>query len=153
MLILLLTVLVVSYLGISGYALKINYDNKRDGFEGVPWLDCINPKKWYSVLYGTILYIIIPPHVFEQYVLRFYAEDCQVCIKAGKCVGGSSCGADCSCGCDTLKKMYSPFEKDSGNIKGVGRSWTKIIRDKKKYEAVRRNSPVSINIEFKNNKN
>lgn len=132
------------YLLVSFVAMTINKNNKRKGLKGIPTKDCINPLKWMSVLYGFTLKLLIPRHVFEQYVLRMYDEDCQICVKEGKCVGGTICGSDCSCGCDTIAKMYSPTEKDSGD------NWGPIIFNKKEYEELRKETPVKITIEYGN---
>lgn len=130
------------YFIFGGFAIWLNFGNKRKGLKGIPYKQCLNPVKWFSVFYGYLLKLIIPLHVFEQYAIRIYTEDCQVCIANGKCIGGSKCGAVCGCGCDTLAKMYSPFEEDSGE------NWGGIIFNKKKYHAVRQNYPIKIKIEY-----
>lgn len=132
------------YSFISLIAVAVNENNKRKGLKGISTKDCFNPLKWLSVLYGFTLKILIPRHVFEQYVLRIYDEDCQVCVEEGKCVGGSICGSDCACGCDTLAKMYSPTESDSGE------NWGPIVFNKKEYERHREQYPVKIKIEYGN---
>lgn len=132
------------YLIISGIAYLVNKSNKKQGLKGIPTKDCFNPLKWLSVLYGFTLKILIPRHVFEQYVLRMYDPDCSVCIKEGKCIGGLTCGNQCACGCDTIAKMYSPTEADSGE------NWGPIIFNKKEYQELRKDYPVKITITYDN---
>ncbi len=130
------------YLILSLSAVLVNYRNISKGLGGIPYKDCLNPAKWFSVGYGFLLKFVIPPHVLEQYVLRFYEPDCQVCLRNGKCVGGTKCGKDCACGCDTLAKMYSPFETDSGE------NWGKIIFNETLYKQHRREYPIEIKVNY-----
>lgn len=133
-----------AYLIISGVALRVNNLNKKKGLKGIPTKDCMNPLKWGSVAYGFFLKLIIPKHVFEQYVLRMYDPDCEVCVKEGKCIGGSTCGTECACGCDTIAKMYSPVEEDSGG------NWGPIIFNKEKYQKLREEFPAKITVRYGN---
>ena len=135
-------ILISIYLTIGLSAVLINKFSINKGLKGIPVYQCFSPVKWMSVLYGFILKTIVPLHIFEQYVLRIYDKDCSVCVKNGKCIGGLNCGFNCACGCDTLAKMYSPFETDSGH------NWDKIIFNKKKYEEFRKKYPITINISY-----
>lgn len=123
-------------------AFGVNYRNKQNGLKGISNKDLLNPLKWGSVLYGFGLKLLVPPHVLEQMAIRLYEEDCAVCVKEGVCVGGTSCGNACACGCDTIAKMYSPFEEDSGE------NWNKIIFNKQKYKSHREEYPVKIKIHY-----
>lgn len=81
-------------------------------------------------------------------VLRFYEDDCRVCIKNKKCVvyddNGQVIGG---CGCKMPEKAYVPFESCSeGN-------WGPIIWNKKKYKDFREKYPIDIKIIYKNNNN
>lgn len=114
-------------------ALYVNNKNVKKGLKGIPWKDCFNPVKWMSVLYGFFLKVFIPPHVFEQLILRVYDPECQPCVENGKCV---------HCGCDTIAKMYSPLERDSDN------NWDTIIWNKRKYKQHREKFPVKILVEW-----
>ena len=125
-------------------ALWVNHQNKSKGLKGIRNIDCINPIKWMSVLYGFFLKLLIPKHVFEQCVLRMYDSDCAPCIKEGICIGGLTCGKDCACGCDTLAKMYSPIESDSGE------NWGPIVFNKNKYLKLREHFPIKITIQHGN---
>lgn len=131
-------ILFSTYVFISMIAYSINYKNKMKGLNGIPTIQCFNPIKWFSVFYGFVLKFLLPKHVFEQYVLRIYDPDCSICIDEGSCVGGVDCGVDCACGCNTLAKMYSPLEKDSGG------NWGPIIWNKIKYQKIRESFPVKI---------
>lgn len=123
-------------------ALIINNKNKKIGLKGIDVIECFNPFKFLSVAYGYLLKLLIPHHVFEQYVLRFYDEDCSVCIENGKCIGGKVCGSECGCGCDVFAKMYSPLEKDSGG------NWDSIVFNKDKYSKIRDEYPIEISIKY-----
>ena len=126
------------YLVASLSAVIINYRNKQKGLKGISWVSCFNPIKFFNVAIGLLFKLILPLHVFEQLVLRIYDEDCKVCLDEGKCVGGSACGEECACGCDTVAKMYSPLESDSGE------NWGPIIWNKNKYEELRKEYPIEI---------
>ena len=139
------SVLFSAYVVAVTLAIYINSKNKLKGLKGITWVDCLNPVKFLSVLYGFLLKTLIPLHVFEQYVLRIYNKDCNVCIKGGSCIGGTRCGSDCACGCDTLAKMYSPLEEDSAG------NWVKIEWNKDKYEAKRKLYPIKIEIKADDN--
>lgn len=120
-------------------ALWANYKLKKKGLTGIKYSECINPLKHFSVLLGFLLYILIPQHIFEQYVIRFYDDYCrQTCLlnNDGKCI---------ECGCNTAAKMWSPLEADSRN------NWGKIIFSKKKYYEHRNNYPIKIQVKFLKN--
>lgn len=106
---------------------------------------CWNPLKWGSVLLGFIYKIIFPPHVLEQYVLRFYDSECRQCIKRGECVFYDENGevrTDKGCGCAMPEKAYVPFECCyEGN-------WGPIMWNKKKYNDHREKYPINITVEY-----
>lgn len=115
-----------------------NYFMRKKGLKGISYLECFNPLKMISVLVGFILKYVIPQHILEQYVIRFYDEDCRrecVFSSDGKCV---------SCGCDAIAKMWSPIEEDSK------KRWGKIIWRKSKYRAFREKYPLKIKIQYGN---
>lgn len=113
---------------------RVNSRIKNSGLEGIESKECFNPKKMFSVVFGYILKLIIPSHVFEQYVLRFYSEGCRPCLDKGSCV---------ACGCDTKAKMWSPLEKDSKN------NWGPIIWSRGKYDLLRSKYPAEVKIFYK----
>lgn len=79
---------------------------------------------------------MIPDHIFEQYVIRHYAEYCKKnCYNSidGKCV---------SCGCHAKAKAWSPLEECSLE------HWAPIIWNKKEYEELRKEVPLEIKLEF-----
>ena len=115
-------------------ALGYNKCMKLNGLKGIPYKQCFSPIKQFSVVIG-FLFSLIPQHVFEQYVLRFYDDYCRdACLlgNEGKCV---------SCDCNTVAKMWSPLEKDSKN------NWDKIIWSKKRYLEYRKKYPIKIKIQ------
>lgn len=110
---------------------------KSKGLKGVDYWKCANPVLWYSVVIGLIFKFLVPLHVFEQYVLRFYDDFCRPnCLLSadGRCV---------SCGCDAIAKTFSPVERCSND------NWDKIIWNKKEYEELRKETPVEIKIIYK----
>lgn len=119
-------------------ASSVNSRLKSKGLEGIYWKECFNPFKIFSVFFGIFVKNVIPLHVFEQYVLRFYDSYCRP-----HCLNGNK-GHCVSCGCDTEAKMWSPFEKCSQD------NWFKIVWNKKKYERIRKESPIEIKITYKN---
>lgn len=129
-------IILASYLVNVAIALAFNWSLKNEGLDGIPWKECFSPIKMLSIIIGFTLYIVIPMHVFEQYVLRFYDDECR-----NTCLLGNN-GKCKSCGCNTLAKMWSPLEKDSR------KNWGKIIWSKKKYKILRSKYPVKIKIEF-----
>lgn len=127
--------LVSLYFLISLEALWFNDKLKKEGFTGIPTVQCFNPLKWVSVFFGYTMKWLIPQHIFEQYVLRFYDEECRVdCMLKGKCI---------TCGCDAIAKGWSPKEKCSNN------NWGPIVFNKRKYKALRDKYPVNIKITYK----
>lgn len=117
-------------------AVIVNYINKNNGLKGIPYTQCFSPIKLVSVLLGFILFTIIPEHILEQYIIRFYDEDCRAeCINGngGKCV---------SCGCHTRAKMWSPLERCSKT------RWQEIIWSKRKYIELRKEYPLQIKIKY-----
>jgi hypothetical protein len=125
------------YEAIAGLAMLWNWHLKNNkGLEGIPYLQCNNPIKLFSVVVGFFLYFLFPMHILEQYILRFYDEDCRK-----ECLLGHD-GHCVTCGCHTKSKMWSPLEKDSQA------RWGKIIWRKSKYQALRKKYPVKINITY-----
>lgn len=117
-------------------ALYVNRGLKLQGFTGISTLQCFNPVKWFSVFIGYAFKYLIPLHIFEQYVLRFYDPECRPdCISKGKCK---------ICGCDSVCKAWSPIESCS---KG---NWPPVIYDKEEYQNFREEFPVKIKIEYGN---
>lgn len=118
--------------------LFVNVKLKKDGYSGIPWIKCFDPRKYFSFVIGNVIPWIIPQHVFEQFVLRVYDPFCRAnCIvgNGGFCVG---------CGCATYQKMLSPIEECA---KGY---WPKIIWNKEEYLELRKNDPVSILVKHLN---
>lgn len=132
---LLIGVLLFVYILGSMIAMSMNYSLKNKGLKGIEWYECFSVYKQFNVAIGFVLKSIIPFHIFEQYVLRFYDEDCKPCLDKGKCL---------YCGCDTKAKMWAPGEEDSND------NWGKIIWSKKEYEKYRKRFPVQIKTEYKN---
>jgi len=128
--------IILIYLFSISLAIITNKKLKRRGLQGIKWNECFNPIKLFSVLIGFILYILIPEHIFEQYVIRFYDPYCRKnCLKSDN--------KECTiCGCDVYAKMWSPLEKDSNG------NWGKIIISRSKYNKLRKSYPVKINIEY-----
>lgn len=124
------------YLFANLYALWEIYKLRSSGYYHYGYGDALKPKKWLSVLIGNVLDAIIPKHVLEQYVLRFYDPICRPRCLLGnnnKCV---------ECGCKTSAKMFSPFEKCAEDY------WAPIIFDKAEYEKIRTEYPVQIIIKY-----
>lgn len=109
---------------------------KREAAKVGADVDCNDPKKWASFLFGIVIEKIIPPHVFEQFVLRVYDDDCKSCIKAGNCT---------TCGCKAYAKMMVPWEKDSRS------NWSQIIWSKEKYKAWRDQFPATVTVTYSQN--
>lgn len=127
----------ILYLYVCGAALAVlfNFNLKSKGLTGIPWMQCLNPIKMFNVGYGYVLGLLVPQHVFEQYVLRLYSECREECLlgNRGKCT---------KCGCSTYQKMLAPGETDSKD------RWGKIIWNKKKYKELREKYPVQIKITY-----
>lgn len=122
------------YLVCSYVVYKYNQKLKSQGFMGITTAECFNPLKWMSVVFGYTMKFLIPQHVFEQYVLRFYDDYCREnCMIPGKCI---------KCGCDAVAKGWSFNEKCSMD------NWGPIIFNKDKYEELRKQFPVTIKIEY-----
>lgn len=121
---------------LAAIAIIYNWWLKRKGLEGISYWDCQNPIKLFSVLIGFILMVVFPMHILEQYILRFYDQDCR-----RECLLGNN-GNCVKCGCYTKAKMWSPLERDSQN------RWVGIIWSRKKYEKLRKKYPLKIKIEF-----
>jgi hypothetical protein len=127
-----------AYIIISLITVFYNWKLKKGSFTGISYAQCFNPFKWMSVLLGYILKLIVPLHILEQYILRHYDEDCiKECYNSdsGKCE---------TCGCDARAKAWAPTEKDSRH------RWGPIIFNKKEYQTLRENSPITIKIIYKN---
>lgn len=103
---------------------------------GNPRIDkgkCFKPKSWLSYVLGYTFIRFVPLHVFEQFVLRFYDEECSQCVGDGKCF---------DCGCSMPEKAYVPYESCSRN------NWGPIIWGKKEYEELRKEYPINIKIDY-----
>ena len=87
-------------------ALLFNAKLKREKFDGIHWKECFSPIKHLSFILGTII-AQIPWWVMDQYVMRFYDDNCRVCIEDGLCIDPDT---KKSCGCNARKKVSSPFE-------------------------------------------
>lgn len=103
----------------------LNYNNKlkKEGYTGIPWEECFQPKKHFSFLVGWTIGLI-PKHILIQYSMRFLARHCQICQMTGVCVNEFT--GNKTCGCDPFKMACSPFEKCKNGHYG------KIIWNKKK---------------------
>lgn len=137
MILLISKILILAYTAFVISAICMNaYLKKVKKLTGIGWKECFNPFKMLSVVIGFTLWVIIPMHIFEQYVLRFYDDQCRpTCLLGNK-------GNCISCGCNTKAKMWSPLEKDSKN------NWGKIIFSKKAYIELRKKYPINIKIEI-----
>jgi len=113
-----------------------NFIMRKKGLEGISYKECLSPLKMISVLLGFALKYIIPQHIFEQYVIRFYDPDCRT-----ECVLGND-GNCVACGCDTIAKMWSPFELCKK------KRWPPIIWSKKEYKAYRELYPLKIFVKY-----
>lgn len=92
-------------------ALIFNAKLKMDKFDGIHWKECFSPLKHLSFMLGTII-AQIPWWIMDQYVMRFYDDECRVCIEEGLCIDPDT---KKSCGCNARKKAASPFEKCKKN--------------------------------------
>lgn len=126
--------------------LLANISNKRakaKGMEGISPIDTLNPIKWFSVMYGLILSIVLPYHVFVQIAERVFEPNCQNCVSRGVCEGGlNKLPGELGCGCATYAKMLSPFEED------YSENWSKVIFSKKKLFEKRKDYPAKIKAEI-----
>lgn len=114
--------IIIGYLIATITALFYNRHLKSQKFDGISWIECFSPLKHLSFILGTII-SWIPWWIREQYVLRFYHDECRICIQTRHCVDPSGRS---HCGCDAFKKACSPLE--SCKRKKYG----KIIFNKKK---------------------
>ncbi len=128
--------LLILYIIAALCAMVYNYVLRRKGLEGISYVQCFNPIKLISVWIGFTLWLLVPMHIFEQYVLRFYDPECRT-----SCLLGND-GSCVKCGCNTTAKMWSPLEKDSNY------NWGKIIFSRRKYRELRNKYPVKIKIEY-----
>ena len=129
--------LVKLYLLVVLFAWTYNFYLRRKGFKGVSYFSLLKPNKLLSVLWGLLIKLLLPSHVFEQLVLRVYDPYCRKkCLQRpdGRCH---------ICGCDAYAKMMSPFEQDSAD------NWGPIIFSRKQYAKLREEYPVSIYIRYK----
>ena len=117
-----LLIIPASYLIFSLSAVWYNRSLKKQGFTGLKYKECFDPRKHLSILLGFLFSVLIPKHVFDQYALRFYDDQCRKCIETGVCTLNGEKG----CGCDPWKKALSPFETCSFHNYGP------IIFNKKK---------------------
>lgn len=134
-----LVLLVAGYFFATIVALVYNKRLKRNGFTGIPWKECFFPEKHFSFLIGYFV-SKIPKHIIEQYVLRFYDDECQKCYKSGECLHRIT--KKKTCGCDPYKKACSPFEKCSNSY------WGLIIFNKSKAEAFLKSLKYKISITY-----
>lgn len=118
--------------------LNMRKNLKRTGYDVFAWYVCFSPKKILSVVYGFLLKILIPEHIFEQMVLRKYDSYCRP-----NCIEGNNGHCD-KCGCDTIAKMNSPFESCSRGM------WGSMILSKRKYKQHRVKYPIEILTRYKN---
>ena len=126
----------ILYLVGSGLCLRKVKSLRAEGFNEITFLQCLNPILWFSLVIGKVFKVLVPPHIFEQYVLRVYDEECRpqcYLSRNGTCV---------ECGCDALAKAYSPISQCS---KG---NWGRIIFNKSKYKKLRDDYPVQIKINY-----
>lgn len=101
-------VLFSGYMIASFVALIVNYRLKKKGYSGIEWKECFFPIKHLSFTIGYIV-SLIPWWIMDQYVMRFYDDQCRLCILQRECKVNGVKG----CGCDPYKKACSPFEKCS----------------------------------------
>lgn len=118
-------------------ALWVNYKLLKDGFKGIPWVECFNPKKWISFFIGNVFYYLVPLWILDQYVIRFYSENCRNCIEKEVCIYNGEKG----CGCNAYKKACSPLEQCSFNFYGP------IILNKKEANKFLSNIKLTLKIE------
>lgn len=69
-------------------------------FKLISWRDMLNPKKWASFVFGTILQKLMPLHIAE--ILLYRASMCSACVAKGHCL---------KCGCTMPDKAYVPWEQ------------------------------------------
>lgn len=138
-----ITVIMGLYLIALISAMLVNRRLINQGFEGIPWEDCTMPSKMISFFLGFAL-SFIPWWIFEQYVERFYNEQCRPCISIGKCVSVDEDGEKINdCGCDPTKRAWSPLETCDGG-------YNKLILKESDYLEERRNYPMDIFIKYTN---
>lgn len=106
---------------------------KTSSNEKIRWVDCLDPRKWISVVVGNSLMLLVPPHILEQMALRVYDPECKECVQNGKCF---------DCGCDMPAKAYDPNQVCSrGN-------WGKIIWDKRDFLHWKSQVSYKIKVEY-----
>lgn len=120
-------------------ALVFNKSLRKQGYDGIPNIDCFNPKKLFSFIIGFIFYYLDPLYLIEQLVLRFYSECSDECFNTEN----EQCPNE-NCGCNIKMKAWSPFETCGHKNK----RWGKIIFSRKKYKELRLNYPVKISIDY-----
>lgn len=87
-------------------------------------IDLVNPKKWWWLIRGEFVSLIIGQHVLEQIMVR--TIKCEDCVKAGKCW---------SCGCHMPEKAYVlDAECSEGKWGVVEKSKAKWEERKKEYK-------------------
>lgn len=96
------------------------------------WRDWVNPLKWISVLYATVMRWMFPDHVVEQLIIRMYNSECRECVLGNECK---------HCHCE-MSKVYVPWEECSLH------EWGRMIMSKKKYKEYRDDIPVEITVIF-----
>lgn len=108
----------------------------RKGYTYMKYTNCFNPVLWISFVYGFSWKLLVPQHVMEQLLLRYYDGFCKPnCYDSedGKCV---------HCGCDAVAKAASPFSECAAGY------WGHIIFRRKVYEKVRKEFPVTITAKY-----
>ncbi|MFZ1704316.1 MAG: hypothetical protein WAT79_08210 [Saprospiraceae bacterium] len=126
------------YMIASIVAVIMNFNLKKNGFEGIKYSECFSPKKHFSFFVGYTI-SLIPMYIIDQYVLRFYDPVCEACIRTGECTDGEG---NKGCGCDPKAKACSPFEKCSFNY------WGPIEFNRKKAIELLYNKNCKISIEY-----
>lgn len=128
------------YLLSTALALYTNSRLIRDEFKGIPWKECFYPSKHFSFIVGNVFYYIVPLWILDQYVIRFYNENCRKCIESEVCTFNGKKG----CGCNAYKKACSPLEQCSFDFYGP------IIFNKKEAKEFLSSIKLTIKIESKN---
>lgn len=130
------------YIGLSLFVCLYNLYLKKKGYDGIEWISCFDPIKWLSFGVGWFVWLFIRrfKHVFEQYIERYYNDDCSRCIAGGRCVGVDQMGDIVNtCGCSPGAKASSPLESCSGR-------YDPIIWRRGKYQKERKEYPMKIKV-------
>lgn len=135
-LLLIAVVPLIGYIVASLSAIAYNASNKKKGYNGIPWSECLKPRKHFSFLIGFTLGQV-PDHILEQFVIRHYHTRCKGCYTKGECDNQDNN----ACGCPPRLKAWSPFEFCVG-------SWDTIIWNKQEYEEIAKKDPAEITVSF-----